>query len=137
MYKFTIDRGEWLNGNILESLNSACDNFDSCLYNPTLNKKCCLGILLSPFFTDEEMEYTRTPRNLLWYVNDVDSFISNLSKDAQDMFNNIYNDPETSRLLNINDSYDFTLEQREEELTKSFAKLDIEVDFVGEYDLVV
>ena len=69
MYKFTIDRSEWLNG--YNYVN--CDNGEdisigkfSSLYDPRIGnsgigKKCCLGILLTPFLDSEYLCDTQKP----------------------------------------------------------------------------
>ena len=122
----------------------------SKLYKPNIDKRCCLGILLEPFFQNEYLINIQTPSKALYaYKSEgitlVTKLLQDLPKEIKALCNITYDkdkdiffddSEETSKLMEINDTIWNTSEELEQKLKEAFLEIDIEVEFVGEYDLV-
>ena len=152
MYKFTIDRSEWLNGNVMLYYKEMYDdNIQSNLYNPDIERKCCLGILISPYFEDEYLENVEAPLGTISrYTSKNSEFelyekMKDIPEEVSCVFSYDISEadyipikehiPIVKELMRFNDDTLLSKEHRENLITKAFAKMDIEVEFVGEYNL--
>lgn len=125
--KFTIDRNSWSRG----------IPKDTCLLNA--NGMCCLGFAaLACGYSEDQIKGEERPEELvnnllrrnkgkegfnLWFDGLIersgsDCYPFNSTKICED-------------IIECNDSYDLSDEEREEELKNLFGKLGVEVDFVS------
>lgn len=113
MKEFTVSRKTWLRGE---------GSKDSSLFRPEDKKMCCLGFLGKELCgaTEEQMAGSDTPGDSDPEINWIEGLLKNPGG---------YNSDAAHRLMDINDEECMDDEEREELLTKEFAKLGITVKF--------
>ena len=146
MDTFVIDRAKWFNGRDIQySKDFMIDSVASSLSVPSFNKQCCLGIYLTHRGISKEMQdgYV-TPADIAKNVIDIDENITDDSIEAlycfisdnrlgYDMRIKLNNESKVNSLMKVNDNIYIDDEFREDDLKERFAKLDIKVEFIGEY----
>lgn len=112
--KFTVKRSEWGRG---------CE-YDSFLLNGENNKKCCLGFLaMASGATEEEICFRGKPMpndGVKWPA----ALFSNSNPGSEKQSDICFS------LMKCNDMAGFSETEREKILTKIFASINIEVEFV-------
>ncbi len=113
--KFQISRKEWLRGE---------GHYKSSLFRPQDNKMCCLGFLACAVgFTKEQISNVASPQH-----PDLHESYSKWPEGI--MRSSGYLTQEAESLINYNDGMSLSEEQRETLLKDTFAKMNIEVEFV-------
>jgi hypothetical protein len=123
MSKLIIDRSKWRTGNASPHP----------VIGPTqlLNKEgymCCLGFYAKQIgcLTDDEIKGVRTPDDLR--IRSVNPRMRNLIND--DNKNSYF----TDEAMSLNDSDNLDDEEREREIKLHFKRINIEVEFEGQYN---
>ena len=135
--KFTIDRKNWL---IPQNLKSDEHRECSSLKGLRTGKRCCLGFICQQSgISDSQMEGVAGPQ-ILWdnerdakCRQEVEEKIDFLLKDSKDGYK--VNKDFVEEAMHINDDSNKKASHKEVELIDIFAKQDIDIEFIGEYDV--
>jgi hypothetical protein len=115
--KLIIDRNKWLRGEGFEA---------SKLLRPADGKMCCLGMLaLQSGATEDQISGRASPRK----ASEV-AWPKGLTTQDRDVDGLGLTDT-CNLLMEINDQYGITNDQREQDLVEIFQSIDIEVEFVN------
>lgn len=112
--KFTVKRSEWLRGE---------GSVRSMLFRNSDNHRCCLGFLGNACgISDQDMRGKSTPLSLY------NTSESEGKKFPEPMLEK--NGGVVDTLMDINDTYGMSAEERERRLRETFSVIGIEVEFV-------
>lgn len=117
---FTIDRSEWVTGRNLDERKNPSQllNFNK--------KKCCVGFAcLAAGLSEEEIDGVEAPMGT-WKVKGLSGF---------DKLGNWKHEGIAPEIYLVNDDSGLTDQEREEDVRDLFAKIGVEVKFVGEYSV--
>jgi hypothetical protein len=120
--KLIIDRSKWYRGK---------GSAHSRLKLSSVEQYCCLGQLgLACGYTDNELNDLDSPWNLV-YNNGygIRGVFDKLVLEKEDLERD--NSPICKHLMHINDNKILSGEDREKELIKKFAEIDVQVEFIN------
>lgn len=132
MKTLTIDRSKWRTGGLREHQTGKGETL-------LLNKfgyMCCLGFYCLQAGVDKNtIKHQFNPANLQIELKDDDKNMRVLLSDYKDSFGewNLENTEFADDAITINDNPDIDSKTREEQITEHFAKVGVEIVFVGEY----
>ena len=137
--KFTIDRKNWLTSQNLNKEEKKKGYDRSCLKNPHTGKMCCLGFICNQSGVSENyMLGIGDPRSL-WYNESNQKLKEELEEKIgfllADKYDNKVNKSFVEEAISINDDSLKSISKKEADLIELFAEHDIELEFVGEYDV--
>lgn len=117
--KLIIDRSKWLRGEI----------YTSCLLRSSDGKMCCLGMLAHQVSPEVDLAGLICPSAVPTQVQWPQGLlrVEHRKEDEQTFY---FDSVQANALMRINDSETHTDSEREAELKKEFAKIDIEVEFI-------
>ena len=121
--RFEVKRSEWLAG-------KHTGEFESMLYNPECEKRCCLGFFANAAgFSDEQINGIGRPQELngVQYEGKFDGLVYQESESSE--YTN-YDTDVCAAVMKVNDDSDMPNKAREERLTELFSQIGHEIVFV-------